>query len=309
MRISPGEFVEKAVEGLREELPAGRAVVACSGGADSTVCAVLAQRAFGDRACAVFLDTGFMRAGEPEAVRRALGSLGIPLEVVPCSSRFFSALAGVTDPEEKRRWFRDAFYATLAEILAAKGAQALVQGTIAADVQETQAGVKTHHNVLDLMPNIWTNVRILEPLRPLLKPEVRELARHLGLPEDFVERRPFPGPGLAIRVIGEVTPARVELLRQATRIVEEETADLSAFQAFPVLLAEKATGVREGKRCYGSVLVLRLVRSRDALSAEALPLPWERLEALVARLLRELPTITRVLYDLTPKPPATIEWE
>ncbi len=309
MGISPKEFVEKAVKSLQEELPVGRAVVACSGGVDSTVCAVLAQRAFGDRACAVFLDTGFMRAGEAEAVRSALGTLGISLEVVPCAPRFFAALAGVTDPEEKRRRFQATFYAVLGEILAAKGATALVQGTIAADVRETKAGVKTHHNVLGLGPKVWGSVRILEPLRPLLKPEVRELARYLGLPQDFVGRRPFPGPGLAIRVIGEVTPDRVELLRQATKIVEEETADLSAFQAFPVLLAEKATGVREGGRHYGPVLVLRIVRSLDALSAEAFPLPWERLEAVVARLFQELPSLSRVLYDLSPKPPATIEWE
>ena len=307
---APAEFVEKAIKTMREALPRGHAVVACSGGVDSTVCAVLAHRAFGARAHAVFLDTGFMRADEAPSVEKALASLGIPLEVVPVAPRFFQALAGVTDPEEKRRRFRETFYAVLAEILAEKGAQALVQGTIAADVAETQAAVKTHHNVLDLGPEVWPKeLVVLEPLRALLKPEVRELARYLGLPQEFLRRRPFPGPGLAVRVVGEVTPERVELLRQATRIVEEETADLPAFQAFPILLAEKATGVRAGTRHYGEVLVLRFVSSLDALSAEPLALPWERLQTLVARLLRELPALSRVLYDLTPKPPATIEWE
>jgi len=189
----------------------------------------------------------------------------------------------------------------LAEILAKKGAQALVQGTIAADVAETQAAVKTHHNVLDLGPEVWPKeLVVLEPLRELLKREVRELARYLGLPQEFLWRRPFPGPGLAVRVVGEVTPERVELLRQATRIVEEETADLPAFQAFPILLGEKATGVRAGTRHYGEVLVLRFVSSLDALSAEPLALPWEKLQGLVGRLLRELPTLSRVLYDLIP---------
>jgi GMP synthase (glutamine-hydrolysing) len=307
---SPAEFVEQAIKSMREVLPRGRAVVACSGGVDSTVCAVLAHQAFGERAHAVFLDTGFMRADEAPSVERALAGLGISLEVVPVAPRFFQALAGITDPEEKRRRFRATFYAVLAEILAEKGAEALVQGTIAADVAETRAAVKTHHNVLDWEAQVWPKERVvLEPLRTLLKPEVRELARYLGLPEEFLGRQPFPGPGLAVRVVGEVTPERVELLRQATRIVEEETADLPAFQAFPILLAEKATGVKGGTRHYGEVLVLRFVRSGDALSAEPLALPWERLQALVERLLRELPALSRVLYDLTPKPPATIEWE
>jgi GMP synthase (glutamine-hydrolysing) len=307
---SPAEFVEQAIKSMREVLPRGRAVVACSGGVDSTVCAVLAHQAFGERAHAVFLDTGFMRADEAPSVERALAGLGISLEVVPVAPRFFQALAGITDPEEKRRRFRATFYAVLAEILAEKGAEALVQGTIAADVAETRAAVKTHHNVLDWEAQVWPKERVvLEPLRTLLKPEVRELARYLGLPEEFLGRQPFPGPGLAVRVMGEVTPERVELLRQATRIVEEETADLPAFQAFPILLAEKATGVKGGTRHYGEVLVLRFVRSGDALSAEPLALPWERLQALVERLLRELPALSRVLYDLTPKPPATIEWE
>jgi len=307
---SPAEFVEQAIKSMREVLPRGRAVVACSGGVDSTVCAVLAHQAFGERAHAVFLDTGFMRADEAPLVERALAGLGISLEVVPVAPRFFQALAGITDPEEKRRRFRATFYAVLAEILAEKGAEALVQGTIAADVAETRAAVKTHHNVLDWEAQVWPKERVvLEPLRILLKPEVRELARYLGLPEEFLGRQPFPGPGLAVRVVGEVTPERVELLRQATRIVEEETADLPAFQAFPILLAEKATGVKGGTRHYGEVLVLRFVRSGDALSAEPLALPWERLQALVERLLRELPALSRVLYDLTPKPPATIEWE
>ena len=307
---SPAEFVEQAIKSMREALPRGRAVVACSGGVDSTVCAVLAHQAFGERAHAVFLDTGFMRADEAPLVERALAGLGISLEVFPVAPRFFQALAGITDPEEKRRRFRATFYAVLAEILAEKGAEALVQGTIAADVAETRAAVKTHHNVLDWEAQVWPKERVvLEPLRTLLKPEVRELARYLGLPEEFLGRQPFPGPGLAVRVVGEVTPERVELLRQATRIVEEETADLPAFQAFPILLAEKATGVKGGTRHYGEVLVLRFVRSGDALSAEPLALPWERLQALVERLLRELPALSRVLYDLTPKPPATIEWE
>ena len=305
---APAEFVEKAIKTMREALPRGRAVVACSGGVDSTVCAVLAHRAFSARANAVFLDTGFMRADEAPSVEKALAALGIPLEVVPVATRFFQALAGVTDPEEKRRRFRETFYAVLAEILAQKGAQALVQGTIAADVAETQAAVKTHHNVLDLGPEVWPKkLVVLEPLRALLKPEVRELARYLGLPQEFPGRRPFPGPGLAVRVVGEVTPERVELLRQATRIAEEETADLPAFQAFPTRGEGHGSAGRNAplRRRFGPAV--HKLRGRPFL--RALGLPWEKLRGLVARLLRELPTLGRVLYELTPKPPATIEWE
>lgn len=309
--FQPQQFVDQAVDELRAALPAGRAVVACSGGVDSTVCAVLAHRTWADRADVVFLDTGFMREGEAAAVKMALATVGVALEVVPCAERFFSALKGATDPEDKRRRFRRAFYTVVGEIVRAKSAQALVQGTIAADVLETRAGVKTHHNVLSCgeIEVALPELKILEPLRSLLKPQVRAVARSLGLPEEFLRRRPFPGPGLAIRVVGEVDPARIEVLRRATRIVEEETADLPAFQAFPVLLPVQGTGVRNGERIRGLTLVLRFVASTDALAAQPLFPPWARLSSLVERLLGEVPKIGRVLYDLTPKPPATIEWE
>jgi len=231
---APAEFVEKAIKTMREALPRGRAVVACSGGVDSTVCAVLAHRAFGARGHAVFLDTGFMRADEVPSVEKALGALGITLEVFPVASRFFQTLVGGHRPGGKTPPLSGNVLRGACGNTRPKRRQALVQGTIAADVAETQAAVKTHHNVLDLGPEVWPKkLVVLEPLRALLKPEVRELARYLGLPQEFPGRRPFPGPGLAVRVVGEVTPERVELLRQATRIVEEETADLPAFQAFP----------------------------------------------------------------------------
>lgn len=312
MPFDPVKFISQAVEELRSALPEGRALVACSGGVDSSACAVVARKAFGDRVSTVFLDDGLMREGEGAAVQKALGQLGVPVKVLPVEKRFFAALQGVRDPEQKRVRFRAVFYEVLAEVMREQRAAALVQGTIAADIVETKGGIKTQHNVLSQIGvdplKAWA-VKVLEPLRDLFKPEVREVARALGLPPEITERRPFPGPGLAVRVLGEVTPERVELLRRATRIVEEETVDVHAFQAFPVLLSDRGTGIRDGRRAWGVAIALRLVASADAMTAQPVLLPWERLSRIAQRLTQEIPEVTRVLYELTPKPPATIEWE
>jgi GMP synthase (glutamine-hydrolysing) len=254
-----------------------------------------------------------MREGEPKRVVGTLRRLGIGAKIYDVRDFFFQALRGKTDPEEKRKAFREAFYQTFARIARELEINCLLQGTIAADVVETKGGVKSQHNVLEqigISPLENYGYRILEPLKELYKPQVREVARALGLPREVVERRPFPGPGLSIRVLGEVTPDRVELIRRATAIVEEETEDVPCFQAFAVLMQDRATGVtRGGRRKYGEIIVVRVVRSRDAMTAEPAPLPWKTLRRIEKRITEGIPTITHVLFDITGKPPATIEFE
>lgn len=275
--------------------------------------ALLGHRAIGDRLKVIFLEDGLMRKGEPEQVADNLKHLGITLNIYDVGDDFFAALRGKVDPEEKRKAFRETFYRVFAGIARELGAKYLLQGTIAADVIETQGGVKTQHNVLEqigIHPLERYGYVILEPLKELFKPQVREVARALGLKPEVSERRPFPGPGLSVRVIGEVTPERVALLREATEIVEEETRDVPCFQAFAVLLEDKATGITKNKeRKYGQILVVRAVQSTDAMTAEAIELPWEILSRIERRIREKLPSITHVLYDLTGKPPATIEFE
>jgi GMP synthase (glutamine-hydrolysing) len=191
------------------------------------------------------------------------------------------------------------------------GARFLVQGTIAADIIETKGGVKTQHNILDqigISAEDQYGYKLIEPLRDLFKHQVREVAKELGLPESIHQRMPFPGPGLATRVVGEVTPERVDVVRKATEIVEEEIVGLKPFQAFAVLLSDKGTGIDEGKRLFGDIIIVRSVESRDAMTAEPTPIPWETLMTISRRITAELPNVVRVAYEITPKPPATIEY-
>jgi len=306
-------FIDQAVEEIRQTVGQERAVVALSGGVDSSAAAVLGHRALGDRQLsAVFVDTGFMRQGEKEGVVKAFVPLGIEVQVVEAHPRFFAALTGLTDPEEKRRAFRDTFYTVFGEIVADLGARWLLQGTIAADVVETKGGVKTQHNVLEqagISPERRFGLRVVEPLRTLYKHQVRALARELGLPPSITECMPFPGPGLSVRVQGEVTEERVDIVRQATAIVEELLAPFHPFQAFAVLLSDRATGVRDGQRAFGQIIAVRAVSSRDAMTAEPLRVPWATLLELHKRITQEIPQVTKVVYDLSTKPPSTIEWE
>ena len=274
---------------------------------------LLGHRAIGERLEAVFLEDGFMRRGESEHVANILKRLGITLKIYDVQSEFFAAMRGKADPEEKRKSFRETFYRVFARIASEIGTKYLLQGTIAADVVETKGGVKTQHNVLEqvgIHPLERYGYVVLEPLKDLFKPEVREVARALGLKREVSERRPFPGPGLSVRVIGEVTPERVALVREATEIVEEETKNVPCFQAFAVLLEDRATGItKTKKRRYGQMIVVRIVRSEDAMKAQSLEIPWGTLRRIKERIREKLPTVTRVLYDLTDKPPATIEFE
>ncbi|MEM2875042.1 MAG: glutamine-hydrolyzing GMP synthase [Candidatus Hadarchaeales archaeon] len=313
MKFDPRAFVDEKIEYIRREVGGDRAVAATSGGVDSMVTAVLGHRAIGKQLTVVFLDDGLMRKGEPEQVKKALKAQGIDLKIHRVSERFFSALKGKTDPEEKRKAFRETFYETFADVAREYGARCLLQGTIAADVVETRGGVKTQHNVLEqigIRPMERYGYRVIEPLLDLYKPQVREVARALGLPPEIAERRPFPGPGLSVRVLGEVTPERVEIVREATSVVEEETRDVKCFQAFAVLLNDRATGITEGKRRkYGEIIVIRVVQSSDAMRADAVELPWDLLKRIERRIRDRIPSVTHVLYDLTGKPPATIEFE
>ena len=294
------------IDEIRERIGQGEAMVALSGGVDSMTCAVLAHRAIGERLRAVFIDDGLMREGEPESVLGLCDQIGISLEVMDVQDQFFRSLKGARDPEEKRRRFRDQFYAVFKRAVRDSGCGHLIQGTIAADIAETKGGIKTQHNVLEQI-GIGYDVRIVEPIKELYKDEVRVLARELELPHEVCERMPFPGPGLAIRVLGEVTPERVAKVRIATKIVEEEVSALKPFQAFAVLMSDRATGLCDGGRLYGDIVTVRVVESKDAMTASVPEIPYEILDRIRRRITDG--SAVKVLFDLTPKPPSTIEYE
>jgi GMP synthase (glutamine-hydrolysing) len=230
---------------------------------------------------------------------------------VDAQDEFFAALEGKIDPEEKRKAFRNTFYSVFGREVRKSEARFLIQGTIAADIIETQGGVKTQHNILEQIgidPEEGYGFKVVEPLKELFKHQVREVAREVGLPETIHQRMPFPGPGLATRVIGEVSPERVSLVRSATQIVEEEISGLSPFQAFAVLLSDRGTGIEEGERRFGNIIIVRSVESKDAMTAAPTQVPWDTLMKISNRMISELPDVTRVAYELTGKPPATIEY-
>ena len=306
------KFAQKQVEAIRRTVGKGRAVSALSGGVDSAVCTVLAHRAIGDRLKVIFIDDGLMREDEPAWVRDQFAALGIRVTVLNAAKTFFAALKGKMDPEEKRKAFRDTFYKTFSKAVRESKAPFLVQGTIAADILETKKGVKTQHNVLDQI-GISAKQRYgyttIEPLKTLYKPGVRKVGRALGMPKALYTRMPFPGPGLACRCLGEANPPRIAIVRKACRIVEEETSRYKKFQAFGVLLADQATGVtKDGRRRFGDLVAVRCVNSENAVTASPTPLAWATLMRIQKRIYAEIPSVTKVLYDLSPKPPSTIEY-
>ena len=299
------KFVERAVEEIKTKVGDGRAIIALSGGVDSSVCTVLAHKALGSRLIPVFVDTGLMRAGEPERVREVFGEMG--LRFIDARDEFFKALKGVTDPEEKRKVIGELFVRIFERVAQEEKADYLIQGTIYPDIIESHGGIKSHHNVGGF-PTQYSFKGVVEPLRELYKDEVREVARYLGLPEEIAERMPFPGPGLAVRIIGEVTPEKVEVVRKATKIVEEELESIEKWQAFASLIG-KATGVKGDIRVYGYIIAIRAVDSRDGMTADPIKLEYDKLRKLALRITGEIPEVVRVVYDITPKPPATIEYE
>ena len=305
------KFVENSLIDIRKIVGDRKIISACSGGVDSTVTTALVHKAVGDKLVAVFIDDGLRREGEPEFVVRTLKNLKIRTKYIDAKAEFFEVFKGKTDAEEKRKAFRDKFYKTLGKAAQEEQIEFIAQGTIKADVIETVKGIKSQHNVLEqigINPEIY-GYKILEPLRELFKPDVRKVGRELGLPAEISERMPFPGPALSLRVLGEVTPERVAVVRKATEIVEEETKNLGTFQNFAVLHNDKATGIKKGERVYGNIITVRIVDSTDAVTAKARHVPYDVLVRISERITGEIPSVVRCLYDITDKPPSTIEFE
>ena len=305
------KFIDEQLAEIGQTVGEATAMNALSGGVDSSVVTVLAQRALGDKLKTVFVDSALMRGGEPERTVESFAGMGIPVELVDARKDFLDALAGLTDPEDKRNAITDTFYSKVfGRLVKESGAKFLLHGTILTDIDETVAGIKRQHNILaqvGIDPEDAYGYAVLEPLKTLRKDGVREVARALGLPEHISERIPFPGPALATRIVGEVTEERLETVRAATDIVEEELADTGAFQYMAVLLNDFATGIRDNKREFGQIIVVRCIDSVDAREATIRELPWEKLHKITKRI-TDLPNVNRCLYDLTPKPPATIEY-
>jgi len=304
--VDAPSFIDDAVEEIDERIGDANAVIALSGGVDSSVAAALAYRAIGDRLTPVYVDTGLMRKGETEQIRETFSYMD-SLRIVEAQDRFLDALAGITDPEEKRHAIGERFIREFEREAISADADYLVQGTIYPDRIESEGNIKSHHNVGGL-PEVVDFEGLVEPVRELYKDEVRDVARELGLEEIISERMPFPGPGLAIRVVGEVTREKVDIAREACHIVEEETAEHDPWQAFAAVVG-KGTGVKGDNRVHGWIVSVRSVESRDGMTARAQELPWETLQRIQSRITGENENVARVVYDVTHKPPATIEYE
>ena len=397
--FNPKEFVNKQVEKIKKTVGSERALIAVSGGVDSTTCAVLTHRAMGEKLLCVMLDDAFMREGEPERVAQVLSRspLNLPVRIVNVQERFLGELRGLRDAEEKRKAFQEAFYKTLSEVAEKESCRFLVQGTIYADVVETTGGIKTQHNVLSqvgINPIERYGFQVIEPLATLYKGQVRELARYLGISSEISERQPFPGPGLSVRVVGEIKTDKLEALKKATTITEETVAEHRPDQYFAAILdnidkrqhprckpiqetvarllnvpskhvfvrvfQDRTTGIKGGERCYGEVaavkaqdangsvlqppvkslvelqskivmenpsitrvlyaiheavqkqpyvVAVRAVQTQDFLTARVAELPWATLTETAQKILTACPNVSIVYYDVTPKPPATIEME
>jgi GMP synthase (glutamine-hydrolysing) len=303
--VNSEKFIEDAIVEIKNEVGKQRAIIALSGGVDSSVCAALAYRALGDNLYPVFVDTGLMRKGETENIRKAFHRM--PLTVVDARTRFINALKGVVDPEQKRKITGEQFIRIFEEVAREKHVNYLVQGTIYPDIIESEGEIKSHHNVGGL-PSVMEFSGVVEPLKYLYKDEVRELARALKLPPEITERMPFPGPGLAVRIVGEVTEEKLHVVREANAIVEQELLRYKPWQTFAALL-EKGTGVKGDVRVHGWIIAVRAVQSRDGMTADVLELSYDVLRTIASRITSEIQSVARVVYDITPKPPATIEFE
>ncbi|MBP1929561.1 GMP synthase (glutamine-hydrolyzing) [Methanolinea mesophila] len=304
--VNAQKFIAQATEEIRQEAGDERVVIALSGGVDSSVCAALASHAIGDRLVPIYVDTGLMRKGETERISYLFGDMN--LHVARAGDEFFEALMGVCDPEEKRKVIGERFIRVFEREARKTGAKYLLQGTIYPDRIESEGGIKSHHNVGG-MPLHMEFTKVLEPIRDLYKDEVREVAGALGLPSEIQHRMPFPGPGLAVRVLGEVTPEKVAVAREANQIVEEELIEkYRPWQCFAAVLG-LGTGVKGDNRVHGWIIAVRAVNSRDGMTADPLHLPYELLERISSRITSEIPSVARVVYDITSKPPATIEYE
>jgi len=305
------KFIDDQVRKIREAVGDGLAINALSGGVDSCVVTALGQKALGDRLKTCIIDNGIMRENEPAKVAAAFKKLGIKVEVVKASRAFFAALKGLTDPEEKREAITQTFYKDVFGKLVVKSkAKYLLQGTILTDVDETVAGIKRQHNVFEQLgidPQKAFGYNILEPLIELRKDGVRKVGRGLGLPEHMFDRIPFPGPALAARVIGEVTPAKIALVQKATAITEAMLKDTRAFQYLAILHEDRVTGMRDNKRVFGNQIEIRSWESTDARKARPTRLSFDVLEKIAAKITKEIPEVVSVTYNITSKPTSTIE--
>ena len=309
--LDTAKFIEKQVEEIRKAVGPDTAINALSGGVDSSTVTMLGHRALGSKLRSVFIQNGLMREGEPEQVVDVFKKLGVKVEVVDARPEFFGALRGVTDPEDKREAITQTFYKRVfARLVKLSGAKCMLQGTILTDIDETVAGIKRQHNVFEQLgmdPQRMFGYKIIEPLVQLRKDGVRKLGKALGLPAVLFDRIPFPGPALAARVIGEVTPVRIETVRKATEVVESLLKNTGAFQYMAILHEDRVTGMRSGKRDFGQQIEVRCWDIVDARQATPTNVPFATLQKLAAEIIKNVPGIVSVTYNIATKPPSTIE--
>ncbi len=304
--VNTEKFIAKSIAEIKTAAGDDKVVMALSGGVDSSVCAVLAARAIGDNLIPIYIDTGLMRKGETERIRTLFSN--IHLQIVDAGDEFLASLKGITDPEDKRKAIGERFIRVFEREAKKQGAKCLLQGTIYPDRIESEGGIKSHHNVGG-MPLHMEFTKVIEPIRDLYKDEVREVAGALGMPKEIQHRMPFPGPGLAVRIIGEITKEKVDIIREANWIVEDELVEkYRPWQCFAALLG-LGTGVKGDNRIHGWIVAIRAVNSRDGMTADPLDIPFEHLTRIGSRITADIPRVARVVYDITAKPPATIEYE
>ncbi len=309
--LNPEEFIKQKMEEINDAIGSGKAVNALSGGVDSSAVTMLVHRALGDRLITYFIDNGLMREKEPQRIAALFKELGVTVEIIDAKEQFFRALKGIRDPEEKREAITHAFYKDVfGKLVEQSKAKFLLQGTNYTDVEETVAGIKRQHNILEQL-GIDTEetygYKVIEPIIQLRKSGIRMVAKALGLPEQIYNRPPFPGPALAARIIGEVTPQRIDTIREATKIVEDELHSTGAFQYLAILHEDRVTGIKNQKRDYGLQIEVRCWESEDAITGTPTRLSYEILDRLAERITSEVRGVVSVTYNITQKPPSTIE--
>lgn len=307
------EYVENLIKDIKDSIEGQKVICALSGGVDSSVAALVVHRAIGTNLTSIYIDSGLMRDGETDSLRAVFEKhYQMQVKIINAKDQFLKALKSVTDPEQKRKIIGRVFIEVFEKEATKINANFLVQGTIYPDVIESAGSkhaqnIKSHHNVGGLPENM--KLILVEPLRNFYKDEVRKIGEILGLPNEITNRQPFPGPGLAVRIIGEVTEKKLEILRKSDKIVQEQLKDINLWQAFAVFTGIKTTGVRGDNRAYGETIAIRAIEAKDAMSANFAKLPYELLDKISTRIVNEIPEVNRVVYDITNKPPATMEWE